>query len=134
MSPPRTIRLKSNGRTNTGVGSGGGGLVWIALLLATCSLLGCRLAAVRTLPRDERAIANDDPPSVCTKSEWYPLLDVIGFGAGAALLVAGASEDSAVVTALGAGATASFGLSAGFGFATAPGCEDPARPAETARR
>jgi hypothetical protein len=109
----------------------------VVALLGAQLMLGCSLGVVRTKPRDASAARPGEPASWCTKSVWWPVLDLVGVAAGTTLLVAGISEDSSVATGLGAGAVATFGLSAGYGFATAPGCSEPAEsgsePRELAR-
>jgi hypothetical protein len=130
------IQLKSKPHTRPRSSVGRARLGAVALLGAQL-MLGCSLGIVRSRPHDASAARAGEPASFCTKSSWWPVLDLVGVAAGVTLLAAGISEDSSVATGLGAGAAATFGLSAGYGFATAPGCSEPAEsgsePRELAR-
>jgi len=92
----------------------------VLVLFGAQLALGCSLASVKTKPRDARAARDGGPAALCTKRSWSPFLDLGGMLASAVLMVASIEDDSSVTTGLGAGMTATFALSAGFGLATAP--------------
>jgi hypothetical protein len=107
----------------------------VALALFGAQLaLGCSLASVKAKPRDARAAADGTPTALCTKNDWSPFVDLGGMLGSAVLMVAAVADDSSVVAGVGAGLTATFGLSAGFGLATAPGCKQPVESAGLATR
>lgn len=109
QSKRRTSRKTPHARTS----------VYAFLLIALSS--GCSMVITRR-PRD----ASGNPIDVarpCTVNEWIPLVDIAGMVAGGVALGLGISDHDSVFTTLGAGSTALYTASAGYGFVSAAHCE-----------